>query len=220
VHMPGNQGGSNWGSTATNPATGRVYVIGFNVPTIIRLLKAGEKRPARGTAPEEIVREGFPVTDGFGLFPTIVKPPYTTLTAYDLNSGTIAWQKGLGDDLRLVKQGITGTGSAATVKGGMVVTGAGLLFVTAADRRVHVYDDADGVELTTLPLGGPTSGQPSMYELGGRQYLLVTAASEETTRATGAAFTGPTRADAPTVPPRGPTGIVAYALQRETAAAR
>jgi glucose dehydrogenase len=220
VHMPGNQGGSNWGSTATNPATGRVYVIGFNVPTIIRLLKAGEKRPARGTAPEEIVREGFPVTDGFGLFPTIVKPPYTTLTAYDLNSGTIAWQKGLGDDLRLVEQGITGTGSAATVKGGMVVTGAGLLFVTAADRRVHVYDDADGAELTTLPLGGPTSGQPSMYELGGRQYLLVTAASEETTRATGAAPTGPTRADAPTVPPRGPTGIVAYALPTEPAAAR
>jgi hypothetical protein len=65
------------------------------VPTIIRLLKAGEKRPARGTAPEEIVRDGYPVTDGFGLFPTIVKPPYTTLTAYDLNSGTIAWQKGL-----------------------------------------------------------------------------------------------------------------------------
>jgi glucose dehydrogenase len=220
VHMPGNQGGSNWGSTATHPHNGRVYVIGFNVPTIIRLLKAGEKRPARGTAPEEIVRDGYPVTDGFGLFPTIVKPPYTTLTAYDLNSGTIAWQKGLGDDLRLVKQGITGTGSAATVKGGMVVTGSGLLFVTAADQRVHVYDEANGTELTTLPLGGPTSGQPSMYELGGRQYLLVTASSEEATPVTGTAPAAPTRADAPTVAPRGPTGIVAYAVPRETAAVR
>ena len=219
VHMPGNQGGSNWGSTATHPHNGRVYVIGFNVPTIIRLLKAGEKRPARGTAPEEIVRDGYPVTDGFGLFPTIVKPPYTTLTAYDLNSGTIAWQKGLGDDLRLVKQGITGTGSAATVKGGMVVTGSGLLFVTAADQRVHVYDEANGTELTTLPLGGPTSGQPSMYELDGRQYLLVTA-SKEATPVAGAAAAAPTRADAPTVAPRGPTGIVAYALPKETAAAR
>ena len=75
------------------------------------------------------------MTDGFGLYPTIVKPPYTTLTAYDLNTGTIAWQKGLGDDLRLVKQGITGTGSASTVKGGLIVTGTGLLFATAADRR-------------------------------------------------------------------------------------
>ena len=42
IHMPGNQGGSNWGSTAANPSDGSVYVIGFNVPTIIRLLNAGE----------------------------------------------------------------------------------------------------------------------------------------------------------------------------------
>jgi quinoprotein glucose dehydrogenase len=101
----------------------------------------------------------------------------------------------------------------------MVVTGAGLVFATAADRRVHVYDDANGTELAALPLGGLTSGQPSMYELGGRQYLLVTASSEEAKPVTGAAA-GPARADAPTVPPRGPTGIVAYALPRETAAAR
>ena len=87
-----------------------------------------------------MVKEGYPVTDGFGLYPTIIKPPYTTLTAYDLNSGKIAWQKGLGDDLRLLPLGITGTGSAATVKGGMIVTGSNLLFATAADRKVHVYD--------------------------------------------------------------------------------
>ncbi len=60
VHMPGNQGGSNWGSTASSPSDGRVYVIGFNVPTIIRLMKPGEKRPARAGAPEEVVREGYP----------------------------------------------------------------------------------------------------------------------------------------------------------------
>ena len=206
IHMPGNQGGSNWGSTASDPANGRVYVIGFNVPTIIRLLKPGEKRPARGTAPEEIVREGYPVTDGFGLFPTFVKPPYTTLTAYDLDSGTIAWQKGLGDDLRLVKQGITGTGTAATVKGGLIVTGAGLLFATAADCKVHVYDSATGAELTTLALGGLSSGQPAMYEHGGRQYLLVTASAAQ-----GAG--GPAALPLPT---SGPTGLIAYALPEAT----
>ncbi len=202
IHMPGNQGGSNWGSTASDPANGRVYVIGFNVPTIIRLLKPGEKRPARAGAPEEIVREGYPVTDGFGLFPTFVKPPYTTLTAYDLDSGTIAWQKGLGDDLRLVKQGITGTGTAATVKGGLIVTGAGLLFATAADCKVHVYESATGAELTTLPLGGLSSGQPAMYEHDGRQYLLVTASAAQ----------GPSGPAALPLPTSGPTGLIAYAL--------
>jgi glucose dehydrogenase len=201
IHMPGNQGGSNWGSTAGEPANGRVYVIGFNVPTIIRLLKPGETRAARGNAPPDVVKEGYPVTDGFGLFPTLIKPPYTTLTAYDLNSGKIAWQKGLGDDLRLLPLGITGTGSAATVKGGMVVTGSNLLFATAADRKVHVYNTDTGAELTTLPLGGPTSGQPAMYEHGGRQFLLVTASS-----------TQPTGPGAVATPHKGPTGIIAYAL--------
>lgn len=202
IHMPGNQGGSNWGSTAGHPTDGRVYVIGFNVPTIIRLLKPGEKRPARvGGNPDEIVKEGYPTTDGFGLYPTIVKPPYTTLTAYDLNRGAIAWQKGLGDDLRLLPLGITGTGSAATVKGGLIVTGAGLVFATAADRKVHAYDVADGRELATFPLGGPTSGGPSMYEHGGKQYLLVTASA-----------TQPSGPGAVPTPHQGPTGLVAYAL--------
>jgi quinoprotein glucose dehydrogenase len=203
VHMPGNQGGSNWGSTAGNPRDGRVYVIGFNVPTIIRLLKPGETRPARGASAEEVVKDGYPTTDGFGLYPTIVKPPYTTLTAYDLNTGAIAWQKGLGDDLRLLPLGITGTGSAMTVKGGLIVTGSGLVFATAADRKVHVYDTSSGVELATLPLGGPTSGSPSMYEHGGRQYLLVTASAVQ-----------PSGPGAVPTPHTGPTGLVAYALPR------
>jgi quinoprotein glucose dehydrogenase len=205
IHMPGNQGGSNWGSTAAHPSEGRVYVIGFNIPTIIRLRKPGEVRPSRAGAPEEIVREGYPVTDGFGLYPTIISPPWTTLTAYDLNTGTIAWQKGLGDDLRLAAQGITGTGSAAAVKGSMIVTASGLLFATAADRKVHVYDTDTGTELATLPLGGPTSGAPSMYENAGRQYLLVTASA-----------TQPTGPAAVPTPHAGPTGIVAYALPQGT----
>jgi glucose dehydrogenase len=203
VHMPGNQGGSNWGSTAGNPSDGRVYVIGFNVPTIIRLLKPGETRPARGAAPEEIVKDGYPTTDGFGLYPTIVKPPYTTLTAYDLNKGAIAWQKGLGDDLRLLPLGITGTGSAMTVKGGLIVTGTGLVFATAADRKVHAYDTSSGAELATLPLGGPTSGGPSMYEHRGRQYLLVTASAVQ-----------PAGPGAIPTPHKGPTGLVAFAVPR------
>ena len=198
IHMPGNQGGSNWGSTAGHPADGSVYVIGFNVPTIIRLLKPGETRAGRGGTPE-VVQEGRYVTDGFGLYPMIVNPPYTTLTAYDLNRGTIRWQIGLGDDLRLVAQGITGTGTAGMVKGGIVHTATGLLFVTAADRKVHVYDSATGKQISELQLGGATSGAPSMYELGGRQYLLVTASG----------FTG---RGAPA--PAGPAGVVAYALPR------
>jgi quinoprotein glucose dehydrogenase len=187
LHMPGNHGGSNWGSTASNPAAGRVYVIGFNVPALLKLLRPGDMRAGRRGAPPEAVKEGRYVTEGFGLYPTIVNPPYTTLTAYDLNAGTIEWQIGLGDDLRLAGQGITGTGTAAMVKGGIIATSTGLLFVSAADRKIHVYDAATGRQIHELPLGGATSGSPSMYDLNGRQYLLATSV---------------------------PGGIVAYALPR------
>jgi quinoprotein glucose dehydrogenase len=208
IHMPGNQGGSNWGSTAANPTDGSVYVIGFNVPTIIRLLKPGELRSGGRGGPPEVVTEGRYVTEGFGLYPTIVNPPYTTLTAYDLNRGTIKWQIGLGDDLRLVGQGVTGTGTAASIKGGIIPTATGLVFVTAADRKVHVYDSASGRQLWELPLGAPTTGSPSMYELDGRQYLLVTASVPSR----GAGGRGQPDPDLPR--PAGPTGIVAYALPR------
>jgi quinoprotein glucose dehydrogenase len=209
IHMPGNQGGSNWGSTAANPGDGSVYVIGFNIPTIIRLLKPGETRGGRrGGGPGEVVQDGRYVTENFGLYPTIVNPPYTTLTAYDLNAGTIRWQIGLGDDLRLVDQGVRGTGTAASTKGGMIVTATGLVFATAADRKVHVYDSATGRQITELQLGGPTSGAPSMFELGGRQYLLVTAA------APGAGRGGRGAAAGPAPSPSAPTGIIAYALPR------
>ncbi|HMC76192.1 MAG TPA: PQQ-binding-like beta-propeller repeat protein [Vicinamibacterales bacterium] len=202
LHMPGNHGGSNWGSTASNPSDGSVYVIGFNVPALIRLLKPGETRPGRRGGPPEVVKEGRYVTNGFGLYPMIANPPYTTLTAFDLNSGTIRWQIGLGDDLRLAAQGITGTGTAATIKGGLIVTATGLVFATAADRKVHVYDSATGQQISELPLGGATSGAPSMYELDGRQYLLVTAAPAG---ARGAGGTAPSSA---------PSGIIAYALPK------
>jgi quinoprotein glucose dehydrogenase len=114
-----------------------------------------------------------------------------------LNRGTIKWQIGLGDDLRLVEQGVRGTGTAGMTKGGIIVTATGLLFVTAADRKIHVYDGSTGIELWQLPLGGATSGSPSMYELGGRQYLLATAAPARNVTA-----------GSP------PAGIVAYALPR------
>jgi quinoprotein glucose dehydrogenase len=82
-----------------------------------------------------------------------------------------------------------------------------LLFVNAADRKVHVYDSDTGKQLHELSLGAMSSGSPSMYELNGRQYLLV-AASE----AGGAgAFLDPK-----TPPPAGgPTGLIAYALPKK-----
>ena len=50
--------------------------------------QAGRDRARAAAVRAEVVKEGRYVTEGFGLYPTIVNPPYTTLTAYDLNKGT------------------------------------------------------------------------------------------------------------------------------------
>lgn len=56
------------------------------------------------------------------------KPPYTSLTAYDLNKGTIKWQIGVGDDYRVVSAGGPhGTGAAEVLKSSALVTNDGLV---------------------------------------------------------------------------------------------
>ena len=175
IHMPGNQGGSNWGSTAGNPTDGSVYVIGFNVPTIIRLLKTGEMRAGRRGGRRKVVTEGRYVTEGFGLYPTIVNPPYTTLTAYDLNKGTIKWQIGLGDDLRLAGQGVKGTGTAATDQGRDHPHRHGAAVRHRRRSQGPRLRQHHRQAVVGAAAGRRDQRSPSMYELDGRQYLLVTA---------------------------------------------
>ena len=84
------------------------------------------------------------------------------------------------------------------VRGGVDKAGA-LTDLNTIANRIKTEYPKDYEEL-----GGTTSGAPSMYEMGGRQYLLVTAAAAGgggRGRGTGPALTGP-------------TGIVAYALPK------
>ena len=50
VQMPGDQGGSNWGTTAANPTNGTVYVLGVDAPAVIRLAKSAPGIPAPNDA--------------------------------------------------------------------------------------------------------------------------------------------------------------------------
>ena len=68
---------------------------------------------------------------GYGMNNTIVKPPYSTLTAYDLNTGTIKWQVPAGgDDARAIAAGAKETGFISQ-RTGIVTTSAG----SAVPRR-------------------------------------------------------------------------------------
>jgi quinoprotein glucose dehydrogenase len=76
------------------------------------------------------------------------------------------------------------------------------------NESVHVYDSANGRRIADFRLGASTKGSPSMYELNGHQYLLVTA-SGGAARGARAGAAGPAG-----VPASGPAGIIAYALPR------
>ena len=52
IAVPGEMGGSNWGSTAADPRTGMLYVRSYDAPTIHKLTETQGRRPVAGT-PEQ-----------------------------------------------------------------------------------------------------------------------------------------------------------------------
>jgi quinoprotein glucose dehydrogenase len=130
-----------------------------------------------------------------------IKPPFTTIVKFDLNAPAITWRIPFGDDPALAARGITGTGAPAT-NNGIILTASGLVFGAGLDHHIRAWDGGTGHELWSARFGGSFTGSPVMYLMGGKQYLLVAAAS---TAAGRGAVPDPAAATAP-------MGWVAYAL--------
>ena len=107
-----------------------------------------------------------------------MSPPWSQLTAYDLNQGTIKWKIPFGTTPGLAAKGITNTGSSKFTRNGPVVTAGGLIFIgSGPDRMVHAYDKDTGKLLWETELDANPDGIPSVYEVGGREYVAFFAAS-------------------------------------------
>jgi quinoprotein glucose dehydrogenase len=142
------------------------------------------------------------VINAYGTIGTMMKPPYTQINAYDLNKPEIKWKVGFGDDPTLAALGITGTGMTQ-MRNGIVVTSAGLIFGAGGDNYLRVWDASNGKELWKARFGGAYRGSPAMYEIDGRQYVLVPASGDPT-----AQYSGPNA-----TPPAGvPSGYVVWSL--------
>lgn len=104
-----------------------------------------------------------------------IAPPWSTLTAYNLNNGSMKWQVPLGGVTRLLAEGIKDTGSYWP-RGGGVVTASGLIFIgTQSDSTVHAYDENTGKVVWEAKIAGGPEGIPAVYEVGGKEYIAFSA---------------------------------------------
>jgi quinoprotein glucose dehydrogenase len=117
----------------------------------------------------------------YGLgFPFILNPPWSTITAYDMNTGKIQWSKPLGEEPQAVKKGFTKTGvPTGSQRNGIIVTSNGLLIATVTNGGIYAYDATNGEILWTgqTPLG--IASMPSMYEVNGKVFIVVNATTPQ-----------------------------------------
>jgi len=148
------------------------------VEAIVRFLSTGKEVDLGGADVEASPYELDFTHDGYNKFLDpdgypAVAPPWGTLNAIDLDKGEIAWSIPFGEFPELAAEGVTNTGSENY--GGPIVTASGLLFIGATnlDKKFRAFDKASGDLLweTTLPASGNST--PAMYELGGRQFVVI-----------------------------------------------
>jgi quinoprotein glucose dehydrogenase len=172
-HLSGNAGTANSG--AAKPTGGPVVASG-GAPGGSEMRRPAGFRPGAAVPyPEGVEAPSKRFYTGYGLsYPFILSPPWSSLVAYDLNTGAIKWRVPLGEDRDAVAEGAKGTGlPRGSQRMGMVVTSAGLVFATARDGKVRAFDADTGATIWTFDLPHGAEGIPSMYAVDGRQYLVV-----------------------------------------------
>lgn len=107
----------------------------------------------------------------------IVSPPWSTITAYDLNKGVVKWKKPLGQDARIpLKPGQENMGiPIGSQRKSMIVTSTGILFATARGGMLYAFDADNGKILWQYGLSKDTDGQMTTFQINGKQYLVVSA---------------------------------------------
>jgi glucose dehydrogenase len=190
IQMPGNNGGAAFGGAAVDPEHGTMFVVSKDWPALLKLTPPPPApSPSASVSPPTSAESvdpsstryrspfGFMITSS-GL--TAIAPPWTSLTAYDLNTGTIKWKTALGEVPELASKGFTDTGGHFP-KVGPVVTAGGLIFTGARDREIRAMDVDTGKVLWKVKVDAGVEGIPAIYEVNGRQYVVYCAAAQATT---------------------------------------
>ena len=118
----------------------------------------------------------------------LIKPPYGTITAINLDKGEIVWQIAHGETpdvvrnhpalkgMNIPRTGQTTYNVGTLITKTLVIAGDGQVTTTADHPRgalLHAYDKATGKEMGSVYLPAPQSGSPMTYMVDGKQYIVV-----------------------------------------------
>lgn len=111
---------------------------------------------------------------GYGNEPYVITPPWSSIVAYDLNNGKIKWRTPYGD--------LPEAGPSDKLRGnvypksGPVITAGGLVLFAGNDSKLYALDKDTGKLICTKDLPNGSLGVPAVYEVNGKQYVLLTVA--------------------------------------------
>jgi quinoprotein glucose dehydrogenase len=191
-------GGANWGGGAYDPDTHMLYVHACNA-CLIALSLIPTPSPAisdiayirgiAGSTPGQSSGEGASGVNLTVQGLPLIKPPYGTITAINLDKGEIVWQIAHGDTPDAIRNNpalkglnIPRTGQMANPSMGILVTktlvisGDPQITTTSTHPRgalLHAYDKATGIEVGAVYLPAAQTGSPMTYMLNGKQYIVV-----------------------------------------------
>jgi quinoprotein glucose dehydrogenase len=177
ITRPAWTGGANWEGVAADPETGMIYIPSQNTIAAMALDQSGN-RIAGSDETSEMAGSARVVTGPKGL--PLTKPPYSRITAIDLNTGEHAWIKpngpGATDSPELKPFNLGWIGSRQ--RAGPLLTKT-LLFVGEGphDPRygkkvLRAYDKMTGEMAAELPLPSWAIGPPMTYMAGGKQFVV------------------------------------------------
>jgi quinoprotein glucose dehydrogenase len=187
VMYPGNGSGTNWGSAAYASGEHLLVLNTSRLATLVQLLPRDAYDRERTAASDDWefgsqretpfgMRRMDPIETARGI--PCNPPPWGTLAAVNLASGTMAWEVPLGH----LPEGhplmaLAGPPPIGTpTSGGPIVTAGGLVFIAATmDQRIRAFELATGRELwnAVLPYAGIAT--PMTYEADGRQLVVIAA---------------------------------------------
>ncbi|HUR35131.1 MAG TPA: PQQ-binding-like beta-propeller repeat protein [Vicinamibacterales bacterium] len=182
LKRPTSTGGANWGGAAFDAATGYLFVRAQNNVTIERVGKNdGSSKNVDVEYSNQFANRGR--GSRLNGIP-IVKGPYATLTAIDLNKGEIAWQKPVGEgspgirDNPLLKDVTLPDRLGSDSKGGAIVTASGLIFLGGGDKYIYAFDKMTGREVWRGELPYANAATPMTYRSrSGEQFIVVATGS-------------------------------------------